>query len=179
MWRVSFSPSLFVSLLLGNCSLRLLSLCMLSRWFVDFCIFVLLLVDRFYIALLSAFEQTPCARMWFYTSESLFTAFFFCFFFPFLFNSLRSDVLTALAWLVPQETAAVSVRSMYIIQPCTMALHKSHVSTVHACLAVTSCRLHFWQNDRDLLRATAITPGWNGYRNKSPSPTRMCLAKQI
>ena len=33
-------------------------------------------------------------------------------------------------------------------------------------LAVT-CHLHFWQNDRDFLRATAVTRGWNGYRNKS------------
>ena len=33
-------------------------------------------------------------------------------------------------------------------------------------LAVT-CHLHFWQNDRDLLRANALTRGWNGYRNKS------------
>ena len=34
------------------------------------------------------------------------------------------------------------------------------------CLAVT-CHLHFWQNDSDLLRATAVTRGWNRYRNKS------------
>ena len=34
------------------------------------------------------------------------------------------------------------------------------------CLAVT-CHLHFRQNDRDLLRATVVTRGWNGYRNKS------------
>ena len=33
-------------------------------------------------------------------------------------------------------------------------------------LAVT-CYLHFWQNDRDFLRATVVTRGWNGYRNKS------------
>ena len=33
---------------------------------------------------------------------------------------------------------------------------QSHTSKVHACLAVT-CHLHFWQNDRDLLRATAVT----------------------
>ena len=33
------------------------------------------------------------------------------------------------------------------------------------CLAVT-CQLHFWQNDQDLLRATAVTWGWNGYWNK-------------
>ena len=32
-------------------------------------------------------------------------------------------ILTALAWLVPQETAAISARSVYIIQPCTMSLH--------------------------------------------------------
>ena len=42
----------------------------------------------------------------------------------------------------------------------------SHIRKVYACLAVT-CHLHFWQNDRDLLRATAVTWGWNGYRNKS------------
>ena len=29
------------------------------------------------------------------------------------------------------------------------------------------CYLHVWQNDRNLLRATAVTLGWNGYRNKS------------
>ena len=37
---------------------------------------------------------------------------------------------------------------------------------MYACLAVT-CHLHFWQNDRDFLRATGVTRGWNGYRNKS------------
>ena len=44
--------------------------------------------------------------------------------------------------------------------------NKSRIRKVHACLAVT-CHLHFWQNDRDFLRATAVTRGWNGYRNKS------------
>ena len=43
---------------------------------------------------------------------------------------------------------------------------QSHIRKVYACLAVI-CHLHFWQNDRDLLRATAVTRGWNGYRNKS------------
>ena len=37
--------------------------------------------------------------------------------------------------------------------------NKSHILKVYACLAVT-CHLHFWQNDRDLLRATAVTRGW-------------------
>ena len=43
---------------------------------------------------------------------------------------------------------------------------KATYLTVYACLAVT-CHLHFWQNDRDLLHATAVTRGWNGYRNES------------
>ena len=34
------------------------------------------------------------------------------------------------------------------------------------CSAVTGYS-HFWQNDPDLLRATAVTRGWNGYQNKS------------
>ena len=42
-------------------------------------------------------------------------------------------------------------------------LMQSHICKVHAYLAVT-CHLHFWQNDRCLLRATAVIRGWNGYR---------------
>ena len=41
-----------------------------------------------------------------------------------------------------------------------------YIRKMYVCLAVT-CYLHFWQNDRDLLRATAVTRGWNGYRKKS------------
>ena len=52
----------------------------------------------------------------------------------------------------------------YNYAPCHFM--QSHICKVHACLAVT-CHLHFWQNDRGLLRATAITRGWNRYRNKS------------
>ena len=43
---------------------------------------------------------------------------------------------------------------------------QSHIRKVYAWLAVT-CHLHFCQNDRDILRSTAVTWGWNGYRNKS------------
>ena len=43
---------------------------------------------------------------------------------------------------------------------------QSHIRRVLGCLAVT-CHLHFWQNDRDLLRATAVIQGRKGYRNKS------------
>ena len=59
--------------------------------------------------------------------------------------------------------------SVYTIQPCTrLQCHfiQSHIGTVYACLPVTF-HLHLWQNDRDLLRATAVTRGWNGYPNKS------------
>ena len=75
-------------------------------------------------------------------------------------NIHRSGVLTALTWLVPNETAAISARLVYTIQPCIMSLHESHIRKVYACLAVTR-HLHFWWNDRDLLRATAVTRGWN------------------
>ena len=39
---------------------------------------------------------------------------------------------------------------------------KSRIRKVYACLAVT-CHLHLWQNDRDLLHATAVPRGWNVY----------------
>ena len=81
-------------------------------------------------------------------------------------NTHWSGVLTALAWLVPHETAAVSAQVLctpYNHAPCHFM--QSHIRKVYACLAVT-CHLHFWQNDRDLLHATAVTRGWNGYRNK-------------
>ena len=82
-------------------------------------------------------------------------------------NIHRSSVLTALAWLVPLETAAVSAQVLctpYNRAPCHFM--QSHIRKVYACLAVT-CRLHFWQNDLDLLRVTAVSRGWKGYRNKS------------
>ena len=54
---------------------------------------------------------------------------------------------------------------------------QSHIHKVYACLAVT-CHLRFWQNDRDLLRTTAVTRGWNGYRNKSQH-RKLTLEKKI
>ena len=46
--------------------------------------------------------------------------------------------------------------------------NKSHIRKVYACLAVT-CHLHFWQNDRDFLRATVVTRGWNEIRVSTES----------
>ena len=37
-------------------------------------------------------------------------------------------------------------------------------SRVYACFIGVTCHLHFWQNDRGLLRATAVTRGWYGHR---------------
>ena len=57
--------------------------------------------------------------------------------------------------------------SVYTIQPCTsLKCHfiRSHLRRMH--VSVT-CNPHFCQNDLDLLRATAVTRGRNGYRNKS------------
>ena len=65
------------------------------------------------------------------------------------------------------ETAAVLAQVLctpYNHAPCHFM--QSHIRKVYACLAVT-CHLHFWQNDWDLLRASAVTQGWNTYRNKS------------
>ena len=51
-------------------------------------------------------------------------------------------------------------RSEYTIQPYIASRYfmQNHIRRMHACLAVTS-HLHFRQNDRDLLRATAVTRG--------------------
>ena len=83
-----------------------------------------------------------------------------------LLNIHRSGVLTALAWLVPHETAAVSAQVLftpYNHAPCHFM--QSHIHKVYACSAVTR-HLHFWQNDQGLLHVT-VTWGWNGYQNKS------------
>ena len=135
-----------------------------------------IIVDGFYIALFSALQHTRCALVachseW-VTSCSAFS------------NIHRCSQLTALfgcytagaTW----NCCRLGACSVYSIQPCT-TLHchfiQSHMRTVYVCLAVT-CRLHFWQNDRDLLRATAVTRRWNGYRNKSQH-RKLTLEKKI
>ena len=110
-----------------------------------------LIDDRLYSALFRSLEQTHCIHMWFYMSDKLFIVRFF--------NIHQSGGLIVLAWLVPHETAAVSVQALwtpYNHAPCQFM--QSHICKVHAYLAVT-CHLHFWQNDRDLLCATAVTRG--------------------
>ena len=86
-----------------------------------------------------------------------------------IFNSHGSGVLVALfGYCIAGATCNCcrrGARSVYTIIPYTsLQCHfiQSHIRRVCVCLAVT-CHLHFW----DLLRATAVTRGWNGYRNKS------------
>ena len=65
--------------------------------------------------------------------------------------------------------SASFVDTSLTIQTCnSLQIHFiwSHIPRVHMCLAVTCCQ-HFWQNDQDILHATAITQGWNGYQNKN------------
>ena len=87
---------------------------------------------------------------------------------------------TAMAWLVPHETAAISAQLLctpYNHAPCHFM--QSHIRKVYTCLAVT-CHLCFCQNDWDLLRATVVTQGWNGYQNKTQSQHRkLTLEKKI
>ena len=109
---------------------------------------VVVFVDRFYIALFSAFELTHCALMIDYLKKK--NRFFYSTFLYIHGSGLQHCLIVT--WLVPRETAAVSARSVYTIQPCTMSRHfmQIHIRRVHVCLVLT-CHLHFWQNDRDLL----------------------------
>ena len=88
-------------------------------------------------------------------------------------NIHKSCVLTALfgrymagaTW----NRCRLGARSVYPMQPrnsLQSVFIRSRIRKVYVCLSVT-CHLHFWQNDRDLLRATAVRQGWNGYQNTS------------
>ena len=53
---------------------------------------------------------------------------------------------------------------------------RSHICSVHVCLAVT-CHLHFWQNDWGLLHASAVPQGWNKNQSwhKKLTPEKIIL----
>ena len=85
----------------------------------------------------------------------------------------RSSVLTALFSCYMTKASwnccRLDAPSACTIHPRTsLQCHfiSSHIRRVHVCLAVT-CHMHFWHNDRDCLRATAVARGRNRYRNKS------------
>ena len=56
--------------------------------------------------------------------------------------------------LPPRRTFCVHHTTMYQFTVCHFI--RSHIRRLHVCLTVT-CHLHFWQNNRDLLRASAVT----------------------
>ena len=70
-------------------------------------------------------------------------------------------LLLLLSWCLMSSDVIWHIRDKLWPMPKHGSIRK-----VYACLAVT-CHLHFWQNDRDFLRAIVVTRGWNGYRNKS------------
>ena len=76
-------------------------------------------------------------------------------------HCLRDLLLLLLSWCLMSSDVIWHIRDKLWPMPKHGSIRK-----VYACLAVT-CHLHFWQNDRDFLRATVVTRGWNGYRNKS------------
>ena len=90
----------------------------------------------------------------------------FFFFFFFFFNPPKWCTYSAGMAGATWNCSRLGASSVYTIHHAPCHFMQSHIRKVYACLAVT-CHLHFWQNDRDLLRATAVTRGWNGYRNKS------------
>ena len=85
----------------------------------------------------------------------------------------RTEVLP-LTSLTPYRQAKPA-HTPYNHAPCHFM--QSHIRKMYACLALT-CHLHFWQNDRGLLHATAVTREWNGYRNKSQH-RKLTLEKKI
>ena len=69
-----------------------------------------------------------------------------------------------------------SLQCHFVRQPCiSLQCHfvrqpYNHAPVYSITLLVTNsvtCHLHLEQNARDLLRATAVTQGWTGYRNRS------------
>ena len=82
-------------------------------------------------------------------------------------SSYRDQVLLKLECsflLLQRETAAMLAHVL-----CTPYNHAPiyGVTSGKATYIAVTCHLHFWQNVQDHLHATAITLGWNGYRNKN------------
>ena len=69
------------------------------------------------------------------------------------------------------------LRRQYNRAPVYSVTIESHKCRRHMCSAVT-CYLHFWQNVRHLLCATAVTQEWNRNQNKSQH-RKLTLEKKI
>ena len=89
----------------------------------------------------------------------------------FLFFKMEISSRTLASWddckrVFPDELRVRSFPDRFPHYACTAAqsAHSDFVgSRMYACLGVT-CHLQFWQNDRDLFCATAVTGEWNGHQ---------------
>ena len=99
-------------------------------------------VDRFYIALLSALKETHCTLVA-CNSKQVTAAFYGAFWTSMKVVYLKHCLV--LTWLMSHETANILAPSVHYT---TM-----HHVRMHAQLAVT-CHQHFWLNDKDLLCCT-------------------------
>ena len=119
---------------------------------------MIVVADRFYIAIFSALTALAFHSTW---VNSFFIARFW----------IATEVVYLQSWHGWCHMKLLLSRRVlctpYNHAPCHFM--QSHIRKVHACLAVTytSCHRRFWYNDQDLLRAAAVTRGWNEYRNKS------------
>ena len=105
-------------------------------------------------------SQKMTQRHFFFSTLHPFSAVIFATVTVLAFVLLRNSMLL-LSWCLMSSDVIWHIRDKLWPMPKHGSIRK-----VYACLAVT-CHLHFWQNDRDFLRATVVTRGWNGYRNKS------------
>ena len=132
------------------------------------------------MALFSALKQTHCTRMWF----DRVTSCLWCVFeYPPKWCTYSAGMAGATwncchlgAFYVHHTTMHHGILcTPYNHAPCHIM--QSRICKVYACLAVT-CHLRFWQSDRGLLHAAAVTWGWNGYRNKRRH-RKLTLEKKI
>ena len=94
--------------------------------------------------------STP--SLWFFSSSS--------------FKAARTThLLSKMSWCLMSSDVIWHIRDKLWPMPKHGSIKSTYVRCMRV-LAVT-CHLHFWQNDGDILRATVVTRGWNGYRNKS------------
>ena len=128
------------------------------------CVWVHLLIDCFlciffiYTTIL-CFWETHCTLV-IYNSKLNDCSFTQC-----IFNSLQSGVLTELFWLLHGWCHLKLMPSSHRFWAHRATMHQFTVlfkATYRGCMCVAiKCHQHFWQNERDLLGATATTQGWN------------------
>ena len=133
---------------------------------------IIIIINHFYIALFSDSRADSLRSHVILHEWILFIARFW----------ISTEVVYLQRWhgwchknLLPESQSRHVLCTPYNHAPCHFM--QSHIGKVYACLAVT-CHLRFWQDDRGLLRATAVTRGWNGYRNKSQH-RKLTLEKKI